>query len=52
LSVLKLTPEEGLPMFEGDDLPAGDELGLAGGFGLASQAGEDLEDDLGLELRG
>src|SRR5262245_6436923 len=42
-------------MFEGNELPAGDELGLelglAGGLGLASQAGEDIEDDLGLELR-
>ena len=47
--------EEVLQPFQGDVLPAGDELGLqlvlAGDLGLALQAGEDFEDDLGLELR-
>jgi hypothetical protein len=40
---------------EGDVLPAGDEFGLQlvlpGDLGLAPQAGENFEDDLGLELR-
>jgi hypothetical protein len=48
--------EEALQAFQGDVLPAGDEFGfqfvLPGGLGGAPLAGEDLEDDLGLELRG
>jgi hypothetical protein len=48
--------EEGLQAFEGDVLPAGDELGLQlvllGDLGLALQAGEDFEDDPGFELGG
>src|SRR4051794_907408 len=47
--------EEPFQTFQGDVLPAGHEFGLqlvlAGDLGLAPQAGEDFEDDLGLELR-
>ena len=56
LAPLIVALEQALQAFEGDVLPAGDELGfqlvLPGDFGLAPQAGEDFEDDLGLELRG
>jgi hypothetical protein len=48
--------EEDLQAFQGDVLPAGDELGfqlvLPGGLGRAPLAREDFEDDLGLEQRG
>jgi hypothetical protein len=48
--------EKDLQAFQGDVLPAGDELGfplvLLGGLGRAFLAREDFEDDLGLEQRG
>jgi hypothetical protein len=48
--------EEDLQAFQGDVLPAGDELGfqlvLPGGFRRTPLAREDFEDDLGLEQRG
>jgi hypothetical protein len=48
--------EEALQAFKGDVLPAGDEFGfqlvLPSGLGGDPLAGEDLEDKLGLELRG
>jgi hypothetical protein len=48
--------EEAFRAFEGDVLPAGEEFGLRlvlqSDLGRAFQAGEDCEDDLGLELRG
>jgi hypothetical protein len=54
LTPLTLALEEALQTFEGDVLSAGDEFGLQlvlpGDFGRALQAGEDFEDDLGLEL--
>ena len=46
--------EEGFQIFQGDVFPAGDEFGfqlvLSGDLGLTLQAGEDFEDDLGLEF--
>jgi hypothetical protein len=54
LSPLTLALEEALHIFEGDVLRAGDESGLQlvlpGDFGRALQAGEDFDDDLGLDL--
>ena len=48
--------EEAFQSLQGDVLPTGDEFGLqlvlTGDLGLASQAGEHFEDDLGLELGG
>jgi hypothetical protein len=56
LASLLLAPEEDLQSFEGDVLPASDELGLQlvlpGYLGLALQAGNHFENNLGFELGG
>jgi hypothetical protein len=55
LAPLTLALEEAFQTFKGDVLPSGDDLGLQlvlpGDLGRTLRAGEDFEDDLGLELR-